>query len=105
MRRAVQNGIYGSQKEFDALPPVVQKCVGSPGQLKEWAMLDEDVVASVVASNFQRSYRARAAQAKEFLALPADVRKAMQQLGAGLQLKSLEDRHGEKHGQDQAAGV
>ena len=74
-------------------------------QLKEWALLDEDVVASVVASNFQRSYRARAAQAKEFLALPADVRSAMQQLGAGMQLKSLEDRHGEKHGQDQAAGV
>ena len=90
VRRAVQNGIYGAQKEFDALPPVVQQCVGSPSQLKEWALLDEDVVASVVASNFQRSYRARAAQAKEFLALPADVRSAMQQLGAGLQLKSLE---------------
>ena len=86
VRRAVQNGIYGAQKEFDALPPVVQQCVGSPSQLKEWALLEEDVVAS----NFQRSYRARAAQAKEFLALPADVRSAMQQLGAGLQLKSLE---------------
>ena len=90
VRRAVQNGIYGAQKEFDALPPVVQQCVGSPSQRKEWALLEEDVVASVVASNFQRSYRARAAQAKEFLALPADVRSAMQQLGAGLQLKSLE---------------
>lgn len=84
VRRAVRNGIYGAQKEFDALPPVVQQVVGSPGQLKEWALMDEDVVASVVSSNFQRSFKARAASAQEFLALPGDVRQVMQALGGGL---------------------
>lgn len=87
--RAVSNGIYGAQKEFDALPPVVQQVVGSPNQLKEWAMMDADVVGSVVSSNFQRSYKARAAHAKEFLALPADVRGAMEQIGSWMDMKVL----------------
>ena len=89
VRRAVSNGIYGSQKEFDALPPLVQRVVGSPNQLREWAMMDEDVVASVVASNFQRSFKARAAHAKEFLALPNDIRETMQRLGNGMSAAAL----------------
>jgi hypothetical protein len=84
VRKATRNGVYGAQKEFDALPPVIQQVVGSPSQLKEWALMDEDVVASVISSNFQRSYKARAAHAKEMLSLPADVRQTMAQLGAGL---------------------
>lgn len=87
--RAVSNGIYGAQKEFDALPPVVQQVVGSPNQLKEWAMMDADVVGSVVSSNFQRSYKARAAHAKEIMALPADVRRTMEQIGAGMERKAF----------------
>ena len=89
VRRAVSNGIYGAQKEFDALPPVVQQVVGSPNQLKEWAMMDADTVGSVVASNFQRSFKARAAHAKELLSLPSDVRNMMQQLGGGMTLAAL----------------
>lgn len=91
VRRAVRNGIYGAQKEFDALPPVVQQVVGSPGQLKEWALMDEDVVASVISSNFQRSFKARTASAREYLALPADVRGVMEQLGAGTVTPRLGD--------------
>lgn len=89
VRKATRNGVYGSQKEFDALPPVVQQVVGSPSQLKEWALMDEDVVASVISSNFQRSYKARAAHAKEMLALPSDVRKTMEMLGGGMGLTAL----------------
>ena len=89
--RALSNGIYGSQKEFDKLPPVLQRLVGSPNQLKEWALMDADTVASVVASNFQRSYRARAASERELLALPSDVRKTMDSLGAGMTMHQLGD--------------
>ena len=88
--RAISNGTYGSKKEFDALPPVLQRLVGSPKQLKEWAAMDADVVSSVVASNFQRSYRARAASEREMLSLPGDVRQAMQSIAAGMALPALE---------------
>ncbi len=89
VQRAVSNGIYGSQKEFDRLPPVIQRLVGSPNQLKEWALMDADTVASVVASNFQRSYKARAANERELLALPSDVRQAMGQLAVGITAGAL----------------
>lgn len=89
--KALRNGIYGAQKEFDALPPLIQRLVGSPSQLKEWAMMDGDAVNSVVASNFQRSYKVRSASEREMLALPADVRQAMQALGGGMAMQRLGD--------------
>ena len=72
---ALRNGIYGAQEEFDRLPPVVRRLVGSPGQLREWAMMDADTVQSVVASNFQRAYRVRSRQHAEYAALPSDIRQ------------------------------
>lgn len=75
--KAVRNGNYGAQAEFDKLPPVIQRIVGSPSQLREWAAMDSDTVQSVVASNFQRSYRARAAHEREVQALPTSVRQAI----------------------------
>ena len=82
--RAASNAAYGADEEFAKLPPIVQKLVGSPNQLRQWAMMDEDTVSSVVASNFQRSYKAIVAKEKETLALPADVREGMQALAAGM---------------------
>lgn len=77
--RALRNGIYGAQEEFDRLPEDVQRIVNSPEQLREWAMMDADTVQSVVASNFQRSYRARAAATREWDKLPEPVRQMHQQ--------------------------
>lgn len=89
--RACRNGTYGAQKEFDALPPVVQRLVGSPNQLKEWATMDTHELQTVVASNFQRSYRARAAHEREYLALPGDVRQAMESLAGAFKMPELTD--------------
>ncbi len=75
--RAVGNSLYHAREEFDALPPICQQIVNNPSTLRDWAMMDEEDVHSVVASNFQRSYRARAQQAREFAKLPASVRAYM----------------------------
>jgi hypothetical protein len=87
--KAIGNSNYNSAQEFEALPPVVRRLVGSPNQLREWAMMDSDTVNSVVASNFQRSYKARAANEREVLALPQDVRQTMELLAAGMQMQGL----------------
>ena len=89
VQKAIRNGIYGSQKEFDALPPIIQRLVGSHNQLREWAQMDASVVASVVASNFQRSYKARAANEREFAALPSSVRDTMQMIANGMKMPQL----------------
>lgn len=72
--RATQRGLYNSQKEFEKLPPEIQSIVGSANQIREWAMMSADEVGTVVASNFQRSYRAKATAIRENAALPADVK-------------------------------
>ena len=89
VRKALSNSNYNSKSEFDKLPPVVQRLVGSHNQLREWALMDSDTVNSVVASNFQRSYKARAASEREYLALPQDVRQTMAHIAAGWSMPSL----------------
>ena len=91
VKRALANGIYGAKQEFEKLPPVIQRIVGSPQQLTDWAVMDIDTVNSVVASNFQRSYRARAAHEREYLALPSDVREVMHQIAGGFSMAALTD--------------
>lgn len=75
--KAIQRSGYHSKEEFEKLPPVVQRVVGSPSMLKSWAMSSRDDLQTVIASNFQRAYRARAAQAVENLALPSEIREML----------------------------
>lgn len=89
VKAATRNGLYGAAEEFEKLPPVCQKLVGSPSQLREWAMMDSETLNSVVASNFQRSYKVMQAREKEHLALPADVRQAMEQISDGMHMPEL----------------
>ncbi len=75
--KAMRNSIYHSEEEFAKLPPVVQKAVVSPGQLREWAMA-EDVDGTwmnVTQSNFMRTYRAELSQEKTLEKLPPDILK------------------------------
>lgn len=89
VNKATQNSTWNAKEEFDKLPPVIQRLVGSPQQLRDWAAMPADTVNSVVASNFQRSYKARAANEREVLALPQDVRQTMELLAAGMQMPGL----------------
>jgi hypothetical protein len=75
--KALRNSTYGAEKEFDKLPESVKSVVRSPSQLREWAALPIDELQTVVASNFQRSYRARVASDREFKALPEQVKVMM----------------------------
>jgi len=60
VRRALSHSIAHSKEEFGKLPPSVQRVVGSPSQLREWAMLEVSQVDTVIASNFQRAFREEA---------------------------------------------
>lgn len=87
--KALRNGIYGYTEEFEKLPPVIRRIVGTPMQLREWAMMDSDTVQSVVMSGFRKSYAARAESEREFLALPSDVREIMTQIASGMAFPAL----------------
>lgn len=73
--KAIKNSGYESRKEFDKLPDAVKHAVHSPDQLREWSQMDPDTIQSVIASNFMRSYRAKAKSEQDIAALPSDVRR------------------------------
>ena len=92
--KALRNSGYSSQEEFEKLPPAVQKIVGSPAQLQEWSQMDSGTVNSVIASNFQRSYKARAKNDREYNALPSTVKAFMAHLASGMDMKQIEGKTG-----------
>lgn len=87
---ALRNSGYNSVSEFEKLPEPIKRVVGSPNQLREWSQMDSDTLQSVVASNFQRSYRARTKSDKEYMAIPASVRQIFAELNAGESIKMIE---------------
>ena len=77
--KAIRRSTYYSNEEFAKLPPVVQRAVSSPRQLREWALL-EDVdgkTLTVIQSNFQRAFRAEQQREKERSKLSPDILKLM----------------------------
>ena len=72
--KACSNGYYGYKEEFEKLPEDIRRVIGRPEQLKEWAVMDSDVVQSVVASNFMRNYSASVKREKELARIPESIK-------------------------------
>ena len=58
VKKAIQDGNYHSAERFEELPPLVQRAVGGPQMIQQWAACDTGEVNTVIMSNFQRTYRA-----------------------------------------------
>ena len=80
--KAIRNSIYNSADEYAKLPSIVQKAVGLPSQLMQWA-IDDSYNESVVSSNFMRCYRIELAREKELSMLPEDARQIAQNGSGG----------------------
>lgn len=55
IRKAIRNSCYNAKEEFDRLPSVAQRFVGSPQQLRDWAVMC-DFNADVVRGQFMKQY-------------------------------------------------
>lgn len=78
--KALRNSTYGAEEEYAKLPPAVQRAVGGASQLRDWAMMDTETVQSVVASNFQRSYRVTSQRERDWEKLPAGLRTYVEEI-------------------------
>lgn len=89
--RMVRNAIsyYNATETFAQLPPILQKIVGSPSVLRQWAQMEAETVESVIQSNFMRSYKARVAHEKEYAMLPASTRNLIRELAAKMNMKAI----------------
>lgn len=75
--KALSNGYYGANEEYEKLPPLVQKAVGNPANIREWSQLDFKAL-SVIQSNFERTYRAVAKREDEVSRMPSQIRQLIQ---------------------------
>lgn len=73
VRKAISNGTYYSQREFEALPDLVQKAVGDANQLYVWAT-DENYNESVISSHFINAYKTLCARREEYNRMPKEAR-------------------------------
>ena len=55
--RAIRNGYYGAEAEYAKLPQLVQKAVGSPANIRNWATADLKSVETVIMSQFISSFK------------------------------------------------
>lgn len=74
IKKAISRSGWYAQEEYDRLPPLLQRLVGSADQLHDWSQMDSDELNTIVASNFMRSYKAKSKSAKEYQMLPNEVK-------------------------------
>lgn len=75
--KAISNSGYHAEEEFDKLPEACQRAVGNPSNLKEWAMMESDKVATVEQSHFIRNYRVAVQRMQEEAKIPDHVKEAI----------------------------
>lgn len=78
---------FNPSKQFDALPPEVQRAIGNANMLKEWGMVDVDTFNTVIYSNFLKAFNAQRERdrTRELLSGPAamEIRDLADKLAMG----------------------
>lgn len=87
VRKAISDSSYNATDRFNELPITCQRAVGSPAQLRMWA-LDASYNENVVSSNFMRSYRTEVARQNELSRMPSEVRQIIEKINNNSQILS-----------------
>ena len=82
VRKAISNSGYHADEEFAKLPEVCRIAVGSPANLKEWALMDTDEVETVEQSHFIRNYRVAQKRMKEDSLIPEHMKTLIEKMKA-----------------------
>lgn len=77
-RKAIRCDPDSAKEQFDRLPELVQKTIGTPAALTEWGQLPSETVGSVIQSQFLRGYRVQAERQRTDAAVAPKVRKLIE---------------------------
>ena len=88
---ALKNCGYNYVEEYEKLPPLVQKAVGLPTQLREWS-LTENLNKDVVGSNFMRCYRIEVERQREMSKMPQNIREMLESISNGSYSSQIEQK-------------
>ena len=79
IQKAIQRSAYYAHEEFEKLPEIAQKFVGSPRQLRDWA-LSEDFNEGVEKSLFLKQYEVLVKREKDSQMMLPSTKKLIQKL-------------------------
>jgi hypothetical protein len=71
--KAIRNGTYGSEKEYEKLPPIIQKTIGSARYIYDEAT-NSDFNMDVAKGQFISNYRSMLKREQDISILPASMR-------------------------------
>lgn len=91
---AIRNSGYNYAEEYSKLPLLIRKAVGTPEQLRAWA-LDEKFNEEVASSNFMRCYRAEAKRAHERSKMSPEVQRMIAEVVAKNAITTSEQKEKE----------
>lgn len=74
LKAAASNGFYGAAQEFEKLPPVLKRYVGSPATLREYAMIDADTFNTVNHGQFLKQIKVIEDREEYASKMPEDVK-------------------------------
>ena len=75
--KALKNSTYNSVEEFDKLPDICKRCVGSAQVLKSWAVSEDESTVSVARAQFLNAYRVMDSRERERAMMPPSIRDAL----------------------------
>lgn len=84
--KAICNSNYNAEAEFEKLPLMCQKAIGSAASLRELAQMDIDTVQSVEGSHFKRNYENLVKRQAEYDKIPQTTREALESFRSGLMI-------------------
>ena len=98
--KAICNSNYNAEAEFEKLPLMCQKAIGSAASLRELAQMDIDTVQSVEGSHFKRNYENLVKRQAEYDKIPQTTREALESFRSGLMIGE-----NERENHESACGV
>ena len=66
VKDASRNSLYNSKKEFDKLPPIIQRVIGDYYTLRSWAEMDMDRLETIIQPGFIKSYKSACEQENNY---------------------------------------
>ena len=76
-RNAIGRGGYNAEEEFNKLPVLVQKAIGTPGNIHRLSQTDTGTVESVEKSHFIRTYNTLMDREMQRRKIPEDAQKVL----------------------------
>ena len=89
--KAVRNCLYNTQEVYEKLSPQIKKVIGSPAQLKEYAMSDADTFATVTKGQFLKQIKVVIDREKEYNSYSLETKQFIESYKQGLLEKQYEE--------------